>query len=65
MKKMNLLFTASRLFVGIFVLIPGVLFFACQSKKNPSFSAEKILGSALPAETDDYYQEIINYSGID
>ncbi|MCK5134951.1 MAG: CRTAC1 family protein [Bacteroidales bacterium] len=65
MKIINQLFAASRLFARIILFIAGVIFFACQSKNNSTSSAEKAGGSALPPETDDYYQEIIKYSGID
>ncbi len=43
----------------ILVLLMGVLFIACQSKNGSS-------GSQFAApESDDFYQEIISYSGID
>ena len=54
-----------RIIISLFVLISGVIFFACQSGNKPSsINGEKPL-SALPPETDDYFQEIIKYSGID
>ena len=47
------------------MLLPGVMLFACQSKNNPSSTDENTHGLAPPPATDDFYQEIIRYSGID
>lgn len=47
----------------IFVL--GILFNACNSKEKPSSSTQKIQNLTLPPANNDYYQEIIKYSGID
>ncbi|NQU81021.1 MAG: VCBS repeat-containing protein, partial [Bacteroidetes bacterium] len=44
----------------IFVLV--ILFNACNSKEKPSSSTQNL---ALPPANDDYYQELIKYSGID
>jgi hypothetical protein len=49
----------------LFVLIPGVIFFACQTRNEPSSSAGEGPKSALPPANDDFFQEIIEYSGID
>jgi enediyne biosynthesis protein E4 len=54
-----------KIFIGIFVLITLVSFFACQSKNKPSSSTDEITGSVLPRASDDYYQDITSYSGID
>ena len=54
-----------RIFLSIFVIITVVVFFACQSKNKSSSSTEKTLESELPQTTDDFYQEIIRYTGID
>ena len=54
-----------KVFIGIFVLIPVLLFYACQSKNKPSSSTDKTSASELPPATDDFYQEIISYTGID
>ena len=43
----------------ILVLLIGVIFNACQSKNRPAGSH-----TAAP-ESDDFYQEILEYSGID
>ncbi|KPK87326.1 MAG: hypothetical protein AMS27_02710 [Bacteroides sp. SM23_62_1] len=47
------------------ILLTGVFFFACQSKNNPSTSNGDIPASAPAPVTDDYYQDITGYSGID
>ncbi len=54
-----------RILLSKFVLITFILFFACQSKNKPSSSTYKTSGSVLPPATDDFYQEIIRYTGID
>lgn len=47
----------------IFVL--GIFFNACNSKEKPSSSTQKTENLTLPPANNDYYQEIIKYSGID
>jgi hypothetical protein len=54
-----------RILIGIFVLMMVVFFTACQSKNKPSSSTDEKTGSMLPKATDDYYQDITSYSGID
>jgi hypothetical protein len=53
-----------RILWSIFVFITFIVFFACQSKNKPSSSTYKTSGSSLPPATDDFYQEIIRYTGI-
>ncbi|UCG27356.1 MAG: CRTAC1 family protein [Bacteroidales bacterium] len=61
----HLLFRA-RLVLSIVVFVPGVIFLnSCQSKNESSSSTGNTSEFELPPETDDYYQDIINYSGID
>ena len=50
---------------SIFISIPGVVFFACQSRNNPFSSTGKDPASALPPGNDDFYQDVTMYSGID
>ncbi|MEA3478365.1 MAG: CRTAC1 family protein [Bacteroidota bacterium] len=64
-KKPKHLFTISRLIIGTLILIWGILFIACQSKDQSSSSTKKMSEISLPPESDDFYQEIIKYSGID
>lgn len=54
-----------RIILNIFVLIAMIFFFDCQSKNKSSSSAVPKSGSAIPPVTDEYYQEIIRYTGID
>jgi hypothetical protein len=49
--------------ISVFILV--VILFACQSKNKPSSLTDKTSGSELPPATDDFYQEIIRYTGID
>jgi hypothetical protein len=56
---------SKRITAILFVLIPGIIFFACQSKNKPSSSTREEPLSGLPPETDDFFQDIIPYSGID
>ena len=65
MKSIKYLFMMSRLILSVPVFILAVIFFSCQSKDKPSSSTKKTPEITLPPETDDYYQEIIRYSGID
>jgi hypothetical protein len=54
-----------RILLNIFVLITILFLFGCQSKNKSSSSAVTKTGSALPPATDEYYQEITRYTGID
>jgi len=49
----------ARPIIILLVLLIGVIFNACQSKNKPSGTH-----TAAP-ESNDFYQEIISYSGID
>jgi len=46
----------------LMIFILGILFNACNSKEKPSSSTQNL---TLPTETDDYFQNITKYSGID
>lgn len=46
----------------LMILVIGILFNACNSKEKPSSSSQNLV---LPPATDDYFQNITKYSGID
>ena len=54
-----------RITVSLLILISGVIFFACQSRNKSSSTNRDRPVSELPPATDDYFQEIIQHSGID
>ena len=64
-KKLKHVFTVPGHIFGMLIYILAVLLFSYQSKDQSSSSRGKTSEISLPAETDDYFQEIIKYSGID
>ena len=54
-----------RFSIGLFMLVSGHIFFACQSGNKSSSTTGGEHSPGLPPATDDYFQEIIQYSGID
>jgi hypothetical protein len=59
-KKLKAVFTISGNIIIIIVVLLNLVLFACQSNNKPSSSE-----ISLPPESEDYYQDIIKYSGID
>ena len=56
--------TRSKIIIIISVLVQVIVLFSCQSKNKSSSVTEKTPVSALPPATDEYYQDITSYSGI-
>ena len=61
-KKPKHLFTISRLIIGILIFIWGILFIACQSNEK---SSDRVSSNNLPAEDENFYQDISRQVGID
>ena len=47
------------------MIISGLIFVACHSGNNPSSSGSKWLLAGTPPESEDFFQDVIRYSGID
>lgn len=56
--------TRSKIIIIISVLVQVIVLFSCQSKNKSSSATEQTPVSALPPATDEYYQDITSYSGI-
>ena len=54
-----------RILLGLLILTQAVIFVACQSKDKSSRKTDKQTVLESPPESEDFYQEIIRYSGIE
>lgn len=49
----------------VLILLAGLFLFSCKSNNKPSSETEKGAELSLPTATDDFFQELIEFSGID
>ena len=64
-KKPKRLFSLNRGILIASLGLLGVFLISCDSNNNSSSKSKKVSELKLPAATDDFYQEIIEFSGID